>query len=322
MESMVLIFTYSEDPHAEAVINHLDSLNIGYVRIDTDIYPFQEKIIIQNTDHSFIDWKLEWKGEFVIDKNNLKSIWCRRIVDPKKPTHFTNDIHRFVSFERTEAIYSIINDFSGLILCNPPDVQKAQNKVLQLKAAKICGLETPKTLVTSVYDAVKTFWKKHDKNIAYKPQKTALFQYNGQELVTYTRKLSDEALENIAAIEVTPGMYQEYIEKKIELRVTVVGCEIFCCAMETQFVAQTKIDYRKYDFENVKHYSFNLPVEIEKKILELLSYFKLSFASIDLILTPDNRYVFLDLNPNGQWLWTEKLADINISESIAHFLGK
>jgi hypothetical protein len=39
--------------------------------------------------------------------------------------------------------------------------------------------------------------------------------------------------------------------------------------------------------------------------VELVRSLGLRFCSADLVLTPDGRHVFLDLNPNGQWLWLE-----------------
>ena len=52
----------------------------------------------------------------------------------------------------------------------------------------------------------------------------------------------------------------------------------------------------------------------------MLSYYKLKFGAFDFIVTPNNEWVFLELNPNGQWLWLEKALNINISKEIINFL--
>jgi D-alanine-D-alanine ligase-like ATP-grasp enzyme len=43
----------------------------------------------------------------------------------------------------------------------------------------------------------------------------------------------------------------------------------------------------------------------------------LNFGCIDFIVRPDGRMVFLECNPNGQWLWIEMATKMPISESNA-----
>lgn len=46
----------------------------------------------------------------------------------------------------------------------------------------------------------------------------------------------------------------------------------------------------------------------------------LSYGAIDFVLTPDNNYIFLEINPNGQWAWIENETGLNISDSIINEL--
>ena len=48
----------------------------------------------------------------------------------------------------------------------------------------------------------------------------------------------------------------------------------------------------------------------------------LCFGAIDMILTPKNEYVFLEVNPNGQWGWIEELTRVPISSAVANLLIK
>ena len=41
-----------------------------------------------------------------------------------------------------------------------------------------------------------------------------------------------------------------------------------------------------------------------------------------MILTLDGRYVFLEINPNGQYLWIEEMTSMPISAAICDFLVK
>ena len=53
-----------------------------------------------------------------------------------------------------------------------------------------------------------------------------------------------------------------------------------------------------------------------------MSALSLSYGAIDLVLTPEGRYVFLEINPNGQWLWMDEMLSLGISHSIADWLAE
>ena len=47
----------------------------------------------------------------------------------------------------------------------------------------------------------------------------------------------------------------------------------------------------------------------------------LEFGAIDLIITPQGNYVFLEVNGNGQFLWAEHLSGVEVSTAIARLLA-
>jgi len=137
----------------------------------------------------------------------------------------------------------------------------------------------------------------------------------------YTNIVSEEELKMyLEDISLSPIMAQEYIHKKIELRITIIGEKIFTCAIHSQDSCCTKIDWRHYDFKNVRHERYQLPERIEKQLLKLMKILDLNFGAIDMILTPNGEYVFLEVNPSGQWGWIENLTGMPISKSIAELL--
>lgn len=46
----------------------------------------------------------------------------------------------------------------------------------------------------------------------------------------------------------------------------------------------------------------------------------LSFGAFDYIVTLDDEWIFLEINPNGQWLWLEQSLDLDISQKIIDYL--
>jgi len=60
-----------------------------------------------------------------------------------------------------------------------------------------------------------------------------------------------------------------------------------------------------------------LPREIAESCKSLTKSFGLNFSAIDMVFTPNDEYVFLELNPQGRWLWLEKLTGIGVTSSLA-----
>jgi len=44
------------------------------------------------------------------------------------------------------------------------------------------------------------------------------------------------------------------------------------------------------------------------------------FGAIDLVLHPERGYVFLEINPNGQWGWIEDFTGLPIAAAFADLL--
>lgn len=137
----------------------------------------------------------------------------------------------------------------------------------------------------------------------------------------YTTPITLQDLEaNLGELKLCPVILQSYIPKRLELRVTVVGDNVFACAIHSQDSDRTKHDWRKYDFVNVKHEVFELPQYVKDRLLACMRTWGLKFGAIDMVITPNDHYVFLEVNPAGQWGWIEDLTQLPIAEAIATLL--
>ncbi|PSB57762.1 MvdD family ATP-grasp ribosomal peptide maturase, partial [Chamaesiphon polymorphus CCALA 037] len=65
---------------------------------------------------------------------------------------------------------------------------------------------------------------------------------------------------------------------------------------------------------------YTLPADVEAKLLQFMEYFGLNYGAIDIIVTVDGRYVFLEVNPVGEFFWLELYAGLPISNAIADLL--
>ena len=108
--------------------------------------------------------------------------------------------------------------------------------------------------------------------------------------------------------------------KRLELRITVVGQRVFAAEIHSQQSNHTRYDYRHYDDNSTRYQPHTLPAEVAQRCLHLVARLGLYYGAIDMILTPDGRYVFLEINPNGQYLWIEQATRLPISDAICDLL--
>jgi glutathione synthase/RimK-type ligase-like ATP-grasp enzyme len=115
--------------------------------------------------------------------------------------------------------------------------------------------------------------------------------------------------------------FQEMIPKALELRTTVVGRRVMSASIDSQASARAAHDWRRDGLRLVQDWQpYELPRETEEKILRLMDYFGLNYGAIDIIVTPEGRHVFLEINPAGEFFWLERYAGLPISDAIADVL--
>lgn len=121
-----------------------------------------------------------------------------------------------------------------------------------------------------------------------------------------------------------PMMFQEAVPKACELRLTIVGDRVFAASIDSQSLQRSKIDWRREGLQLLDQWNkYDLPGEVETKLLHLMDRLDLNYGAIEIVVTPDGRYVFLEINPVGEFFWLEIHPGFAISDAIADvLLGK
>ena len=98
---------------------------------------------------------------------------------------------------------------------------------------------------------------------------------------------------------------------------------MFATAIQSQDHPETSIDWRLGDLLDLplEHKSLQLPQEVAAACGALTRSFGLRYSAIDMVLAPNGDYVFLEMNPNGQWAWIEAKAGHPIRDAIIETLG-
>lgn len=232
----------------------------------------------------------------------------------------------FLETQRVHFLQGLLQLISNESRCVDPleKVLRAQSKVLQLNLALKNGLSIPFSF-SGGDPAIAFDWiSQIDVPLCSKAIEAGRFtDTSGQRFGRYTAPFEKRSLENLASLQDCPVTIQEFIPKKLELRSTVIGEKILTAAIDTSKSNQeSQQDWRHYDWANTRYSVFQLPHEIELRVFALMKDLGLSFGAIDFILDTEERFVFLEVNPIGQFLWIEDLTDLPICRTMAEHLLK
>jgi len=327
-KSIVLVLASNEDIHADAVISYLYDLKQEVIRIDPSIFWPENSKLIWHIDSSKSCAILNWNGK-IIEASRIKAVFNRDFSFAKPQDG--QEISNLLKYaESRAALYGFFRCFEGTYWMNPPWYDEmVDNKPFQYAAALGVGLKVPKTLVTNDPNEFVDFFNTCNRDVIIKQLSEICLieeveypsKYSTEPEQTaygfYTNKVSQEHLENLNEIVNSPCLFQEHIEKKADIRVTVVGDDVFTVLIDSQSCDKTKTDFRKEPFLPIRNYC--LPSDVKQKLLKLMRSWNLQFSACDFVLSLDDELIFLEANVVGNWLWTEK-EDSVISKTIARKL--
>ena len=230
------------------------------------------------------------------------------------------EVNHYLSGSQLRSISSVLD----ALLCkkqlncyNDNFIEKLQ----MLRDAHKVGLVSPPTLFTDSLDSVKDFINEHQKIIT----KTTIVPFGTVTLdKTYkfssgTIKLNVEDLDGKPS-RFLPSIFQKYMEKKYEIRTLYLDGGFYSMAIFSQMNEKTQVDCREKTNLPLRKTPYRLPIEYEENLAALMKLYSLNSCSIDTIVTPDNEFYFLEINPIGQFQWLSKNCNYQIEEKIANYL--
>ena len=316
MPSTVLIITNEHDVHADAVILELQKRDVPVFRFHPEEFPHAYSVSIEIHDGA-LEGEIASAYRTVAFKD-ICATWYRRPqsllsgVGSPLATKLS-DYVRVQSAATMRTLYQVLPTFW---VGHPYRLQRAEVKALQLAEASKAGLKTPDTLISNQPASAAAFVDQLGETVcAIKPLHTSgVSDEEGYRLPLTTILPRGHPLDSVA---LAPNIFQPYIHKAAELRCVVIGDRIFSAKINSQDNDKTRTDWRAGE---CTHEHFPLPAQIEASIRGLMEGFGINFASLDMIVTPEGDYVFLELNPNGQWLWLELELGLPLVASMADLL--
>ena len=317
----VLIITSKDDVTVDFIVKELKERKSNYYRLNTDDLPKVVSIHfdINNNTYEVFD---RFKNKR-INLLSFDSVYFRR-PEISNLNHIIGINNQELNYLRNELLYVFEGIYKILRnkywLNNVFKIREAENKIYQLQVAQDIGFQIPDSLVSNQHDKIASFYNYNQTDCIVKPIKTGNMKDLEAPKVIFTTKINSELINlNPERIESFPVLMQDNIKKIYDLRITVVGNDVYTAQIHSQNDIETSIDWRKGDKVH-KISKHNLPSDIKNKCILITKQLSLSFSAIDMVIDEKYNYVFLEVNPNGQWAWIEKRLGLPISKSIVNLL--
>ena len=320
----VLIVTTTDDAHADIMIEELQRRDVPVIRFHPEDFPVRSSITLFGTD-SGRDWNgvITTQGREV-RLSEIRSAWYRRPRDPAIAESIPAGLTDFALVNARDvlnAAYALIED---RWLASPHRLRWAELKPVQLMAAARAGLPTPLTIFSNDPGEVERFHSRlteqRDRCAVKSLRTTHAVTYDQKIWLPYTAVWPDDLPPTQAGdIALTPAIYQRYLPKHREVRAVMIGAEVFAASVDPAVDPDCEVDMRKGELTK-DWASFTLPEDIAAALVTMTRGLGLHCCSADFIVTPDGNLIFIELNPNGQWLWLDLYAGLPLVQKFADHL--
>lgn len=322
---MILIFCDNQDNSATMVLDWLLTWGIPFLVVTSDQ---QLKITsIHSLDDPIFEFSLNGQ---VFSTSEIKAVWYRRSLPSivfDRPNYsgisdhpFLDQLNRYLECEES-AIDAEFREALSTIPSLGSPFHCGERTIRDLSAYSSVGGRVPRTLITSRKNELLHFWQQCSHSVVVKKINYGFYAdlqdaFYGQ----FTELLTPAHIEQLPD-QFGLTLFQEVIYKSLELRIYVLREQFYTMAIFSQDDPQTKIDFRNYNELNPNRTSpYELPDDIKELVRSFMLVIGTNSGSIDMVLTPENEYVFLEINTIGQFGMVSQVCNFNFEKAIAHEL--
>jgi len=307
-ESSVLIVSNTGDPHCDYLVDACNRQQVPFFRLNTDRFYLGGKISLDVlADRGF----LEIDGHYC-DLSTVGLLVFRR---PNAVHAKRNDIDSWVGFlldsEWRSIEYALSDIVPGVVMNPMQGSVRAQNKIVQMSAARKVGLSVPETIISTDIEYLRDFAGRFD--VVTKGICNAHIQVNNILRTGNTKRTTLNDLKNYDPTGV-PTLLQQEISPCAIWRVVVTLDQVTGVRLSGDMIDKA-VDSRLVD-EELNGVEAVLPKDFQNKMIALCKELNIVFCASDVIEDKDGRLWFIDLNPEGQWAYLEKDYNTIISDKI------
>ncbi|MFE5908153.1 RimK family alpha-L-glutamate ligase [Streptomyces wedmorensis] len=310
---MILTVSYREDFHAVAVQHAVRGRGHDFHIVECDT--IGGRAALSWHSHGAEESNAPGRATLVtsegatVDPEEASRLWWRRARADQEISDRVSSAHErsLINNDCRGALAGVLAAaFHGDWISSPEATDRSSDKVYQLAVAREAGFRVPQTLVSQSREDVIAFTQEVGRAIV-KPVVGA----RGPSL--YTSWIDGPESIPEESFEVCPATYQEYIEGNRHVRLNCFGDHMYGALIATE-----ALDWRP-DL-NVPISAWPVPEYVSRQVGEVLRRLGLRMGVVDLKLTPEDEPVWLEVNPQGQFLFLEPLTGQPLTELFADFL--
>lgn len=316
----VLILTRADDREADAVGLSLATRGVPYLRLDADRLPTATVSLVLRGSYGSTEGSTELSAGFHgREKLDPSVVWLRHFDSPAIPTPQDDDpvVRAFTQGEWYLAVRGLSACASGRWM-NHPAAARALDRVTQLRLADSVGLATPETLVSNDPQRIRDFVRLHSEGVIAKTIGEHFVEARPGTLCgVFPRILTEANFPEPRTAALAPCLFQEYVPHTAEVRATVIGERVVAARIvkanpESIWECSGELFVKEH----------RVPHGLHNALLEYMRAARLEYGAFDLLLGDDERYVFLEVNPEGDWMWLEdRNARIDITEQVSSHIA-
>lgn len=310
--SRVLIVSSGGDWSAEQVAKQLDARGACYSWLDPADFPQRVRLTATLGDG--------WRGRVETPGGSftwqeVSAVFYRRPSDFDMPSGMSDPERRFARAQARVGLGGVLASLPVKWINHPSALADCEYKPHQLDLARAMGLRVPATVVTNVPDDVRRFVAEVG-DVIVKPLAEPIVAEAGTQQVVWTRRVGAPELSDLGGVELTTHLFQEWVPKAYDVRLTVIGRREFAVAIHAH-TEQTRVDWR-CDYDALTYEVLECPADLASKSRAFLSAAGLSYGAFDFVAAADTEeFVFLECNGAGQWGWLAEECGLPIAGAIA-----
>lgn len=315
---MVLCITHSGDYYTIDIVQQsLEKAGIPTFRLNTDEFAVNYKL--QYIFQENIKRNLLTGNGRKVEASEITAVWYRKMWKLQVPAELDPAYHDIFIKEYQTYLQLFFNQLNHVPWINDmqTDHMVGQDKLMQLSAARSAGLHVPDTIFSNDAGPIKEFFERYQGNIVVKLHGALSKSMEGNTPFFPTTRLSFRDLDRLDELAYCPMIFQEYISKAYELRIVYVDGDFFTGKIPHE---QDNTDWRALKSKSIQWEPYQLPSDVEENTTRMMQVLGLRFGAIDMIRQPNGEYIFLEVNPQGEWGMLQKHLSYPIGETIAQKL--
>ena len=318
--SILIISDFGNDGHIKPVAAELGRRGHQMMVFNPARFPLTIELRVDSSStgpRAVITWE-----NVDVDLTQVGGVWFRRPGGFVLPEELSAKEVEWLRSECAAFVNGIYATTDALWVNEPHKNLRADLKLLQLDIAQRLGFRVPDYTVTNSPEHARSFIEAHPEGVITKGMRMPTLMLDDRAAMMYTHRITEADLEQIESVRYGPTFLQSLIPKARDIRVTIIGEELFAVGIESMTAPEARIDFRAVDIMDLPHVPLTLPEPVTQACHEIIRRLGLSFGAIDLLETPDGDYVFLENNPNGQWYWIEMMTGLPMARAMADLLER